>query len=525
MLRVSSSRALFLVLNKIVSHFSRLHHHQLALVERGNASNNNINYTMGDYINNASFETINFSRYPPFLVAWPIFLVDTICDHYLGGFCSDWRNVLPEQMSQEGSSSWFSVSHKMENTPNEVLPDLLSYQDFLNTDSEPPYSWASIKGFAFETSSTSLASVLSWPSLIALVVLVSLVRLVKAKSIPRFSNMARIYCRKTHGPMWEKDKANEQRILKFGEYVFRLCFHSAISLVGIFLFYDKPWWSSVLQFLVGGGYNSNSSSSMNEASQVMGTRSLYINFPSQPVEPGMVWYYLVQCAYNAEAMMSLLEISFQVEFQSIRNQSNRKWQLPIRVDWSESCRGDFREMFIHHVFTNLLIIGSSFYRFHYIGSMVFFVHDISDIPVDLSKLANFLKWKTTTTICFVTMCITWLQTRLIILPFIVWRSIIYESWLVCADGYIPPMYYNMFQPVFVFLLGFLILLHFFWFTMFIRMGYVLIRKGEAHDLSEHKNGEARYSSSKRANGAIANGVTNGSANGSSNEHSASKKRN
>ena len=480
---------------------------------------------MEDYINNASFETINFSRYPPFLVAWPIFLVDTICDHYLGGFCSDWRNVLPEQMSQEGSSSWFSVSHKMENTPNEVLPDLLSYQDFFKTDSEPPYSWASIKGFAFETSSTSLASVLSWPSLIALVVLVSLVRLVKAKSIPRFSNMARIYCRKTHGPMWEKDKANEQRILKFGEYVFRLCFHSAISLVGIFLFYDKPWWSSVLQFLVGGGYNSNSSSSMNEASQVMGTRSLYINFPYQPVEPGMVWYYLVQCAYNAEAMMSLLEISFQVEFQSIRNQSNRKWQLPIRVDWSESCRGDFREMFIHHVFTNLLIIGSSFYRFHYIGSMVFFVHDISDIPVDLSKLANFLKWKTTTTICFVTMCITWLQTRLIILPFIVWRSIIYESWLVCADGYIPPMYYNMFQPVFVFLLGFLILLHFFWFTMFIRMGYVLIRKGEAHDLSEHKNGEARYSSSKRANGAIANGVTNGSANGSSNEHSASKKRN
>ena len=53
------------------------------------------------------------------------------------------------------------------------------------------------------------------------------------------------------------------------------------------------------------------------------------------------------------------------------------------------------------------------------------------------------------------------------------------------------MYYNMFQPIFVFLLGFLILLHFFWFTMFIRMGYVLIRRGEAHDLSEHKNGEVQ----------------------------------
>lgn len=293
--------------------------------------------------------------------------------------------------------------------------------------------------------------------------------------------MARIYSRKTHGPDWEKEKANEERIMKFGEYVFRLCFHSSISLVGIFLFYDKPWWSSVLQFLVGGGSNGHNDS---------GTKSLYINFPFHPIQPGMVWYYLVQFAYNAEVMISLLEISFRMKFRSIYNSDKNQWQLPIRVDWSESCRGDFREMFVHHIFTNLLIIGSSFYRLHYIGSMVFMIHDISDIPVDLSKLANFLKLKTATTICFVCMCITWLLMRLIILPFIVLRSIIYESWLVCADGHVPPMYYNMFQPVFVVLLGFLILLHFFWFTMFIRMGYLLLRKGEAHDLSEHKSGEA-----------------------------------
>jgi hypothetical protein len=451
-------------------------------------------------------------------VAWPIFIIDTICDHYLGGLCSEWRSILPAKLKAEDSSSWFSAIHKMEKTPNEVLPELLSYQDFLdkgsNSGTEPPFSMASIKRFAFATSSTSLASVLSWTSLIALLVLVSCIRMLKAKTIPTFSNMARTYCRKTHGPNWEKEKANEQRILKFGEYVFRLCFHSSISLVGIFLFFNKPWWSSVLHFLVGGGYNTRNSS-VNETTQVMGTKSLYIDFPNQPVGPGMAWYYLVQFAYNAEAMISLLEISFRMELQPIQNESNKKWQLPIRVDWSETCRGDFREMFVHHIFTNLLIIGSSFYRFHYIGSMVFLLHDISDIPVDLSKLANFLKWKTTTIICFIGMCITWLLTRLIILPFIVWSSIIYESWLVCADGLVPPMYYNMFQPIFVFLLGFLILLHFFWFTMFIRMGYVLVRKGEAHDLSEHKNGEVQHSPTK-GRGAVAHGTTNGSASGSVN---------
>jgi len=323
-----------------------------------------------DYINTNTDHTIDFSAYPPCLVAWPIYIVDTICDQYLGGFCSEWRNIIPEKLISEDSASWFSVTHKMAKSPNEYLPELLSYQDFLDTTTdgydsgeEPPFSLASMKRFAFATSSTSLASVLSWTSLLALVVLVSCVRLLKAKTVPTFSNMARTYCRKTHGPNWEKEKANEQRIIKFGEYVFRLCFHSSISIVGICLFYDKPWWSLVLQ---------NSNSSVNETAQLMGTKSLYIDYPFQPVEPGMAWYYLVQFAYNAEVMIRLLEISCRVEFQPIQNQSNKHWQLPIRVDWSESCRGDFREMFVHHVFTNLLIIGSSFYRLHYIGSMVFF---------------------------------------------------------------------------------------------------------------------------------------------------------
>jgi len=270
-----------------------------------------------------------------------------------------------------------------------------------------------------------------------------------------------------------------------------LCFHSTISLVGIYLFFDKPWWQTLDR----------------SEEATTGTKYLYIDFPFQPVDPGMAWYYLVQAAYNIEVMISLLEISCYVEFQPIVNEEKR-WQLPFRLKWSESCRGDFREMFVHHVFTNILILGSSTYRLSYIGSMVFLVHDISDIPVDLSKLANFLKWKKTTVICFLAMCITWLATRLFILPFIIWRSIIYESWLVCVDGNVPPMLYKMYQPLFVSLLGFLILLHFFWFTMFIRMGYVLMRKGETHDFSEHKRGEIQYANnSDTGNGATLNGFS------------------
>lgn len=364
-----------------------------------------------------------------------------------------------------------------------------------------PYSLTSMKQFAFHTSSTNLGTINTWTSLLALIVLVIIIRTIKANIIPIFSNLARTVSRQANGKEWEKQKLNQIRIIKFGEYVFRLCFHSIISGVGIYLFFDKPWWSSVSHFFplmsssgIGGG------SAAGEENTMLGTKSLYINWPSQPIEAGMAWYYLVQAAYNVEAMISLLEISVHIKIQPIivvddgnpksdNKSQKQQWQLPLSYDWAESCRGDFREMFIHHIFTNLLIFGSSIFRFSYIGSMVFMIHDISDIPVDLSKLANFLKWKKTTSACFLIMCITWVITRLIILPFIVWRSVLYEAWLICADGYIPPFYYNMYHFVFVVLLGFLILLHFFWFTLFVRMGYIIIRKGEVHDLSEHKKGE------------------------------------
>jgi len=452
---------------------------------------------------------INFSAHPPCIVAWFIVTVDVICIH-LG--CSNWRNILPEKSTLEGS--WFSNEQKMIKSPYDLMPRLMSYQEYLeiqinvennmHTDIDhhiEPYSFTSMKQFAFHTSSTNLGAINTWTSLLALIVLVVIIRTIKANIIPIFSNLARTVGRQTHGKQWEKQKLNQIRINKFGEYVFRLCFHSIISGVGIYLFFNKPWWSSVSHFFsLTGSSDSGSGSANGEENTILGTKSLYINWPFQPIEAGMAWYYLVQAAYNVEAMISLLEKSVLVKVQPIivvddgnlksNNESHKQqWQLPLTYDWSESCRGDFREMFIHHIFTNLLIIGSSVFRFTYIGSMVFMIHDISDIPVDLSKLANFLKWKKTTAACFLIMCITWVITRLIILPFIVWKSCIYETWLVCDDGYMPPIYYNMYQPVFVVLLGFLILLHFFWFTLFIRMGYVLIRKGEAHDFSEHKIGE------------------------------------
>mmetsp|Transcript_29652 Transcript_29652/g.45605 ORF Transcript_29652/g.45605 Transcript_29652/m.45605 type:complete len:291 (+) Transcript_29652:147-1019(+) len=288
--------------------------------------------------------------------------------------------------------------------------------------------------------------------------------------MPLFSRFGRRAARKTHGKEWEAN--NEERIIKFGEYVFRLCYHACIAMAGIVYFWDKAWWKA--------------SKASGDASA--GTTALWLEYPHQPILPGMTWYYLVQSAYNIEAMLSLLELSFTVVAPNTSG---------FRIQWSEDVRGDFQEMFIHHVVTNMLVIGSSFFRLTRAGSMVFLVHDISDIPVDLSKLANFLKWKIATVLCFVSMCITWIYTRLGILPFTIYRSVLFESWRVCSSGVINPIYYVHYQPFFVVMVGLLLLLHCAWFYMFIKIGWVLVSKGETHDLSEHKKGEEVGGESKK----------------------------
>lgn len=56
----------------------------------------------------------------------------------------------------------------------------------------------------------------------------------------------------------------------------------------------------------------------------------------------------------------------------------------------EARHKDYYVMYIHHILTLVLLLGSYVYGFNKIGAMVLFVHDISDIPVDLLKMFNYL---------------------------------------------------------------------------------------------------------------------------------------
>eukprot|EP00956_Cyclotella_meneghiniana_P016422 scaffold25924_cov69-Cyclotella_meneghiniana.AAC.5 len=315
--------------------------------------------------------------------------------------------------------------------------------------------------------------------------------------MPKFSALGQQLGRAAHGPEWEKN--NQDRIIKFGEYVYRLIFHSGVSAYGLWYFRDKSWWNSELG----------------------GTKNLWMMHPNHPVEPGMTWYYLVQCAYNVDALLSLIELSFEFEWvnplsyssaieflekEHVVNESQRKkqvlnlmvrskqqtvfWTPFFQIKWSPTVRGDFREMMAHHIVTNVLIFGSSFYRFTRIGSMIFLIHDLSDVPIDMSKLANFVKWKITTITCFVVMVLLWVLTRLTIFPFVIFRSVLFESYeYMVVKGKLDPALYEAYCYIFYALLGALVLLHVTWFLILLRIGWTLVSKGETHDYSEHKSGE------------------------------------
>lgn len=443
---------------------------------------------------------LDLTELPSAPVLWLNGLVDTLC---LPLQCSPWRTWLNISTTADGTSMWRHVIPPM----TSVSPVMMTWADFRqqqqqqDDDERINSSWLSwchsLLQYAFVQESTSLGVLTTPTACLTLLLFTWMIRTVKSLLQPYFLTLGRSAARSTHGPDWERSPTNQARIVKFGEYLFRLLYHTVVSVYGVGYFWDKPWW------------------------QRGGTLSLFRGFPNQPVAPGMAWYYLLQAAYNLDALLSLLQLSFVIQFHrpsthqppqhdtnSNNNNNNhhhnhhhqnhtkqpsltdrsRRFFFPLTIAWSPTVRGDFREMFVHHLVTNILIVGSSHFRLTRIGSMVFLVHDISDIPVDLSKLANFLKWKYTTVACFLTMMLVWMATRLYILPFVIYRAILTESHYTLESGF-PPLLYVCYRHWFYVLMAFLILLHLSWFGMFLQMLHTIVTKNENHDYSEHKHGE------------------------------------
>jgi hypothetical protein len=429
---------------------------------------------------------------PEFLAPGPILFLslpaDLVCEHA----CPNWRNHLPSFLGDperglirhrclDMMREWYGAAKYV--TFSEFREQ--NYNNNYHNDHGHGARDVSIVRVAWDflrADNTKLHDAFYPISLfIVLPLMVLALRYIKHRlCLPHFSAVGRRIGRATHGAEWEAK--NEERIYKFGEYVFRLCFHSLISVYGLYYlcYVHADWWRDT---------------------NVMFAEGLV----QQDIENPMIWYYFIQTAYNVEALLNIFELSF-----TFRNPWKHGVGWGKCIDWASTVRGDFREMFIHHLATNMLVMLSSSFQLTRAGAVVLFLHDVSDVPVDLSKLANFVKWKKTTIVCFVTMMVVWFVTRLVLLPYVPGYSIVFQCPQLLEEPIHmePSLLYSVYW-IFCSLCGLMFVLHLSWFGMFLQMGYVLLSKGEAHDLSEHKKGEMDATGNGMVNGMVNGNEANG----------------
>ncbi|KAF7697469.1 Ceramide synthase 4 [Cucumispora dikerogammari] len=77
---------------------------------------------------------------------------------------------------------------------------------------------------------------------------------------------------------------------------------------------------------------------------------------------------------------------------------------------------DYTIMFIHHIITLLLLIGSLKSNLTIIGSHILILHDVSDPLLELSKLFHKLKYKTSANIVFTIFSLIFCIARIILFP-------------------------------------------------------------------------------------------------------------
>ena len=137
------------------------------------------------------------------------------------------------------------------------------------------------------------------------------------------------------------------------------------------------------------------------------------------------------------------------------------------------------KMDIHHIATAILCLASAFTGYSRIGSLIMFLHDLSDIPLDLVRIFGLFDMKNAQAgMMFVTLG-TWLYWRLYWFPVVVLYSIAVDSKSLlkedsceighCSLSSIPE------RIPFLILLGILVILHYFWFGSMVKKFVVALK--------------------------------------------------
>ncbi|XP_056129181.1 ceramide synthase 5-like [Lampris incognitus] len=219
---------------------------------------------------------------------------------------------------------------------------------------------------------------------------------------------------------WFRVRRNQDKpstLKKFCESMWRFTFYLGIFIYAIRHLWVSPWmWD---------------------------TKQCWYNYPFQPLSPGQYNYYVAELAFYWSLMFS--------QFTDIK-------------------RKDFVIMLVHHLATITLITFSYANNMLRAGTLVMCVHDVSDIFLEAAKLANYAKCQRLCDVLFVVFGLSFFLARLVIYPFWIVNSVLFESWEIVG----PYRSWWLLNGLLLVLQA----LHVIWFYLIARIAIKAIFKGK-----------------------------------------------
>jgi ceramide synthetase len=222
--------------------------------------------------------------------------------------------------------------------------------------------------------------------------------------------------------------ARIDKVNRFGHTLIKLCFFVTISIYGYIVLKDKeytPW-------ILGGSGDI--------------TESFPEEFPYVSYYEDVAYYFLWGLSYHVMSLVYHLA-------------------LPKKPD--------FMEMFLHHICTIFLIAFSYMSGYLRIGSLIFFLHDVTDVASYLMKTSVDTQSTTFNKMTYTNLLVSWGIGRLFIFPVFLIKEAMFSPRMVKI--YIHGYYF------FNIMLVILFCLHVYWYCLFLKMGFAYATRGVIKD--------------------------------------------
>eukprot|EP01121_Diplochlamys_sp_Union-15-3_P017499 TRINITY_DN6166_c0_g1_i1.p1 TRINITY_DN6166_c0_g1~~TRINITY_DN6166_c0_g1_i1.p1 ORF type:complete len:282 (+),score=23.58 TRINITY_DN6166_c0_g1_i1:50-895(+) len=207
-------------------------------------------------------------------------------------------------------------------------------------------------------------------------------------------------------------KLKEKDLTKFSEHALSFIYYTTTFTVSCFVCYQKIWFWNISK--------------------------CWTEYPYR-TDGDVLWYFLFQETFYFASLIHLL---------------------------TSGSASKNKVMITHHIVT-LFLVGLSYLSGHTrVGMLVFMVHDCSDIFMEMARLANYAKANRIKNISFVVFGIVFFITRLIIYPFHIIKSVLFES---SPTAPLTPYGGMKLYYIFLGLLLSLQVMHLYWMFLICRM--------------------------------------------------------